>query len=51
MQPSRHVLPPSILVCFVVCPWLIPNDYYVRGEQADGELVWISPMRVTYTGT
>jgi len=22
--------------------------YYVRGEQADGELVWISPMWVTY---
>lgn len=24
--------------------------YYVRGEQADGELVWISPLWVTYTG-
>ena len=24
--------------------------YYVRGEQADGELVWVSPMWVTYTG-
>ena len=22
--------------------------YYVRGEQTDGELVWISPMWVTY---
>jgi hypothetical protein len=22
--------------------------YYVRGEQADGELVWVSPMWVTY---
>ena len=22
--------------------------YYVRGEQADGELVWISPMWITY---
>ena len=22
--------------------------YYVRGEQADGELVWASPMWVTY---
>ena len=22
--------------------------YYVRGEQADGELVWISPMWVTF---
>jgi len=24
--------------------------YYVRGEQENGELVWISPMWVTYTG-
>ena len=24
--------------------------YYVRGEQADGELVWVSPMWITYTG-
>ena len=24
--------------------------YYVRGEQSDGELVWASPMWVTYTG-
>lgn len=24
--------------------------YYVRGEQQDGELVWVSPMWVTYTG-
>jgi len=22
--------------------------YYVRGEQEDGELVWISPMWITY---
>jgi hypothetical protein len=22
--------------------------YYVRGEQADGELVWASPMWITY---
>jgi hypothetical protein len=22
--------------------------YYVRGEQADGELVWVSPMWITY---
>ena len=22
--------------------------YYVRGEQTDGELVWVSPMWVTY---
>ena len=22
--------------------------YYARGEQADGELVWVSPMWVTY---
>jgi len=22
--------------------------YYVRGEQADGEIVWVSPMWVTY---
>ena len=24
--------------------------YYVRGEQADGELVWVSPMWITVTG-
>ena len=24
--------------------------YYVRGEQADGEIVWASPMWITYTG-
>ena len=24
--------------------------YYVRGEQSDGEIVWVSPMWVTYTG-
>lgn len=24
--------------------------YYVRGEQTDGEIVWVSPMWVTYTG-
>jgi len=23
--------------------------YYVRGEQADGELVWVSPMWITYS--
>jgi hypothetical protein len=23
--------------------------YYVRGEQEDGELVWLSPMWITYT--
>ena len=22
--------------------------YYVRGEQADGEIVWVSPMWITY---
>ena len=22
--------------------------YYVRGEQSDGEIVWISPMWITY---
>jgi hypothetical protein len=22
--------------------------YYVRGEQADGELVWVSPMWITF---
>ena len=22
--------------------------YYVRGEQADGELVWVSPMWIAY---
>ena len=25
-------------------------DYYVRGEQSDGEVVWVSPMWITYTG-
>jgi hypothetical protein len=24
--------------------------YYVRGEQTNGEIVWISPMWITYTG-
>jgi hypothetical protein len=24
--------------------------YYVRGEQDNGELVWVSPMWITYTG-
>jgi hypothetical protein len=24
--------------------------YYVRGEQQNGELVWVSPMWITYTG-
>ncbi len=24
--------------------------YYVRGEQADGEIVWASPLWITYTG-
>jgi hypothetical protein len=24
--------------------------YYVRGEQDDGEIVWASPMWITYTG-
>lgn len=24
--------------------------YYVRGEQADGEIVWVSPMWITYQG-
>jgi len=24
--------------------------YYVRGEQDDGEIVWVSPMWITYTG-
>ena len=24
--------------------------YYVRGEQVDGEIVWVSPMWVTLTG-
>ena len=27
-----------------------PSYYYVRGEQADGEIVWVSPMWITYTG-
>jgi len=22
--------------------------YYVRGEQQDGEIVWVSPMWITY---
>jgi hypothetical protein len=25
--------------------------YYVRGEQDDGELVWVSPMWIRYTGS
>jgi hypothetical protein len=25
--------------------------YYVRGEQENGEIVWVSPMWITYTGT
>ncbi len=24
--------------------------YYVRGDQANGEIVWVSPMWITYTG-
>jgi hypothetical protein len=24
--------------------------YYVRGEQDNGELVWVSPLWITYTG-
>ena len=24
--------------------------YYGRGEKSDGEIVWVSPMWVTYTG-
>jgi len=24
--------------------------YYARGEQQDGEIVWVSPMWVTYKG-
>jgi hypothetical protein len=24
--------------------------YYVRGEQDNGEIVWVSPMWITYTG-
>jgi hypothetical protein len=24
--------------------------YYVRGEQEDGEIVWASPMWITYNG-
>ena len=24
--------------------------YYVRGEQSNGEIVWASPMWITYTG-
>ena len=24
--------------------------YYIRGEQQDGEVVWVSPMWITYTG-
>lgn len=24
--------------------------YYIRGERQDGEMVWVSPMWVTYTG-
>ena len=25
--------------------------YYVRGEQDDGEIVWVSPMWIKYTGS
>ena len=25
--------------------------YYVRGEQENGEIVWVSPMWITYTGS
>jgi hypothetical protein len=25
--------------------------YYVRGEQTDGQIVWVSPMWITYTGS
>ncbi|HTM48915.1 MAG TPA: hypothetical protein VL285_09555 [Bryobacteraceae bacterium] len=25
--------------------------YYVRGEQSDGEIVWVSPMWITYQGS
>ena len=24
--------------------------YYVRGEQENGEIVWVSPMWITYSG-
>ena len=24
------------------------NYYYVRGEQEDGNIVWVSPMWITY---
>ena len=24
------------------------SHYYVRGEQANGEIVWVSPMWITY---
>jgi Protein of unknown function (DUF3604) len=27
-----------------------PSYYYVRGEQDNGEIVWASPMWITYTG-
>ena len=27
-----------------------PSYYYVRGEQQNGEIVWVSPMWVTYSG-
>ncbi|MEM9479883.1 MAG: hypothetical protein AAGA58_09555 [Verrucomicrobiota bacterium] len=26
----------------------VESYYYFRGEQADGELVWVSPMWITY---
>ncbi len=26
----------------------VTSYYYIRGEQADGELVWVSPMWITY---
>ena len=46
--------PQSVFVDFT---WLDPvpvagqqSYYYVRGEQENGELVWASPMWITYTG-
>ena len=37
--------------------WTVPKPsagqtsyYYVRGEQKDGQLVWASPMWITYQG-
>jgi hypothetical protein len=26
------------------------SSYYARGEQQNGEIVWASPMWITYTG-